>query len=374
MAASAPTVRVRAACLAAVLLVLACNHTDPFSTPPYGTTNPFDPSPPVRLTLNQGPDRDPAWRPDGTGLLYSTQLLGRPDADVCLAELPPTGGTQRRLDCDVSGGGPDQTEAVATPALSSEGRLAFVRASSSVGGSNPSLEQLVVAPTLDPAGASAVQHIPYTIPGEPPHSAVTHVGWLTPERLVFVGGLADYHRECSFCVLDTTVTGLKVVLLDLASGGGPVALPGTDYASSAAPGSADEVYFTLGGDTRVYRRILSTGATDIVHDFGSEGIARDVDVAGGRMAAVVGGRVAFGADLRLGLVQWDSGGVVHVVDLSTGGDAALAGPGLFRHPVISPPDGGVVAEGYPLIIRDLGGGVMDTTVSRSGDLYLFEAP
>ena len=34
------------------LLVLACGHTEPFSTPPYGTTEPFDPTPPVRLTLN----------------------------------------------------------------------------------------------------------------------------------------------------------------------------------------------------------------------------------------------------------------------------------------------------------------------------------
>jgi hypothetical protein len=374
MASTAPTVRPHAAMLATLALALACNHTDPFSTPPYGTTTPFDPTPPARLTLNQGPDRDPVWRQDGSGVLYSTQLLSRPDADVCLAELPATGGTQRRLDCDVSGGGAAVTEVIATPALSSEGRLAFVRASSSVGGSNPSLEQIVVAPTLDPTGASEVQHIPYTIPGEPAHSAVIHLRWLTAERLVFVGGLVDYFRECRLCVLDTTVSGLQVVLLDLASGAGPAPLPGTDYASSAAPGTADEVYFTLGGDSRVYRRTLSSGATDVVHDFGGEGIARDVDVAGGRLAAVVGGRVAFGMDARLGPIQWDSGGVVHVVDLSSGGDVALAGPGLFRHPVISPAGGGVVAEGYPLIIQDLGGGLTDTTVSRSGDLYLFEVP
>src|SRR5262245_52479046 len=84
------------------LLALACSHTDPFSVPPYGTTQPFDPTPPVRLTLNEGADRQASWLPDGSGIVYSTQQLGRPDADVCLAELPPTGGTQRRLVCDLT--------------------------------------------------------------------------------------------------------------------------------------------------------------------------------------------------------------------------------------------------------------------------------
>ena len=55
------------------LLVLACGHTEPFSTPPYGTNQPFDPTPPVRLTLNTGPDRGASWLPDGSGILYSAQ-------------------------------------------------------------------------------------------------------------------------------------------------------------------------------------------------------------------------------------------------------------------------------------------------------------
>ena len=28
------------------LLAHRCGHTDPFDTPPYGTTQPFDPTPP----------------------------------------------------------------------------------------------------------------------------------------------------------------------------------------------------------------------------------------------------------------------------------------------------------------------------------------
>jgi hypothetical protein len=73
-------------------------------------------------------------------------------------------------------------------------------------------------------------------------------------------------------------------------------------------------------------------------------------------------------------VQWDSGGVVHLITLPDGADAALAGPGLFRRPRISPSGGSLVAEGYPLIITDLPDGSADTTVSRDGDLYLFGLP
>jgi hypothetical protein len=111
----------------------------------------------------------------------------------------------------------------------------------------------------------------------------------------------------------------------------------------------------------------------VVHDFGASGVARDVHAVGNRVTAVVGGRVAFSVDPRAGPVQWDSGGVVHVVELGETGSLALDTPGrLYRRPALSPDGGRIVAEGYPLIIT---GPVNapDTTVSRSSDLYLFGA-
>lgn len=356
---------------ASVCLALACGHTDPFSTPPYGTTQPFDPTPPVRLTLNLGADRSPSWLPDGSGIIYSSQQLGRSDADVCLAELPATGGTQLRLVCDLSRLGSDTNNAIESPAVSADGRLAFVKAASTIGGTNPSRERLSVAPTLDAANAAEVQIIPYTPPGEPTRTGIQALRWLGTDHLIFVGGLATTHSDCVRCPVDTIASGLKVDLLDLA-GGVLSPLPGTDFASGlSVGGSGDEIYFTLSGDTRVFRRTLSSGETAVVHDFGAAGIARDVHVVGGRLVAVVGGRVSFTVDPALGPVQRDDGGVIHVVDLASDGDLPLAsGDRLFRRPAISPGGDRIVAEGYAIVAVT----GPDTTVSRASDLFLFPTP
>jgi hypothetical protein len=373
----------RPALAVGALLALACGHTDPFSAPPYGITQPFDPAPPVRLTLNQAADRGPSWLPDGSGILYSAQQLGRPDADVCLAELPAGGGTQRRLICDLTSRGSDTTNAIESPTVGEAGRLAFVKASSSIGGQNPFREEVAVAQGLDPASASEVQRIGYTIPGEPQHSAVTHLRWQSATSLAWVGSAVAYRRTCAACRADTIVTGLKAVVADLsAPDTPPVAVPGTEYASGVSPGpSADELYYTVGGDGRVFRRLLSSGDVSVVHDFGPGAIVRDVHLVGGRLAAVVGGRVTFSADPILGPTQWDSGGVVHLVELSSGADVTLGGLGavLFRRPALAPAGDRLVAEGYPLILQNVidpatGNHVVDTTVDRTGDLYLFTLP
>jgi hypothetical protein len=353
------------------LLVLACGHTEPFTTPPYGTTQPFDPTPPVRLTLNTGPDRGASWLPDSSGILYSAQQPARSDFDVCLAELPPDGGTQRRLLCDLPSAASGQTDAMESPVAGAGGRLAFVQASGLVGNPNPSLERLAVAPALDASNAVEVQRIPYTLPGEPTHSGISQVRWLGESRLLYLAEGVVYRTPCVQCPIDTIATGLDVALLDLsAPGSSPVVLAGTDFASGASPGpTSDEVYYTLDGDTRVYRRVLSTGEQSIVHDFGPAGIVRDVHVAGGRLTAVVGGRVNVAPDAELGQIQWDSGGIVHVVDLASDDDVSLNDVShLFRRPVLAPAGDRVVAEGYPVTVHG------DTTVGRSGDLFLFATP
>jgi hypothetical protein len=362
-----------------LLLLLGCGHTEPFGSPPSGNDGPFDPTPPVRLTLNRGPDRGAAWLPDGSGIVYSAQQLGRIDHDVCLALMPSGGGTQRQLTCNLTPTGGDSTDAVEAPAPGSDRRLAFVAVGSPIDAIAATGTAIVLGSVTDPANRTRLQLLPYTIPGEGLHSGASQLRWLSSSRLMYLAERVDYHLHCERCVeWDTLTTGVDIAWLDVSQPGAlPRTIPGTDFASGVSAGaSEDEIYYSLNGDPRVYRQTLSTGAVAVAHDFGPAGGARDVHVVGNRMAAVVGGRLAFGIDPAFGPTAWDSGGVLHIVDLQTGGDVILDPAGLYRRPQISPTGSAVIAEGYPLIITqstDPGGG-LDTTVSRRSDLYLFGQP
>ena len=358
-----------------LLPLLGCGHTEPFGTPPTGTDQPFDAARPVRLTFNLGPDRGAAWLPDGSGILYSSQQLGRRDHDVCLALIPPRGGSQRQLTCDLSPTGADTVDAIESPAPAPDGRLAFFGQSSRLGSIPPGSSAIYLGSLSDPANRVTLRPVPYTLPGGPLHSGVSRLRWLSATRLVYLGERVDFMQHCDRCVeWDTVTTGLNLVSLDVTQPNAtPQIIPSTDNASSLSLGAnEDEIYFTLNGDARVYRQTLSTGVVSVAYDFGTAGTARDVNVMGTRMAAVVGGRVIFGTDPRFGATQWDSGGVLHLVDLEAGTDVALDGPGLFRRPQISPSGSGVVVEVYPLLFGI--GDPPDTTVSRSGDLYLYGQP
>lgn len=325
--------------------------------------------------MNEGPDRGAAWLPDGSGILYSTQQLGRRDRDVCLALIPSTGGSQRQLTCDLSPTGVDSTDAVESPAPAPDGRVAFVARVSRIQAITPENTSISVGRLANPTDRTRVQAIPYTIQGGLLHSGASQLRWLTPDQLLYLGERVDYQHTCDTCVeWDTTISGVDVVSLNIGQPGSiPQRIPGTENASGVSAGAtADQIYYTVSGDSRVYRRTLSTGVVEVSHDFGAAGLARDVHVVGNRMAAVVGGRITYGIDPAFGPTQWDSGGVVHVVDLESGADVPLDGPGLSRRPQLSPSGTGLVVEVYPLIIS--GANPPDTVVSHRSDLYLYGLP
>ena len=62
--------------LCLVISASACSHSEPFANPETGE-EPFDPGPPVRLTVNPAHDGSPSWLADGSGILYSAQQLDR---------------------------------------------------------------------------------------------------------------------------------------------------------------------------------------------------------------------------------------------------------------------------------------------------------
>jgi hypothetical protein len=351
--------------LALALLVAACGHEAPSTPGVYPPNQPAGTGSLVRVTFNPGVDLWPSWLPDGRGFLYTVERIDRDDLDRCLALLPAAGGTIEREICDRVPAADDSVDAYTAAAVSSDGRVAYVRATASLSVGwpvAPLAQQLVVAPLDHPDRAQVLQTIPYPGPSGRLQQAVSQVSWLGDSTLVFVGQKVDYPAVCSNCTLrDTLATGLEVVRLDF-HGPAPVLtmLPGTDQASSVTAAGDDTVYFTVNGDSRVFRLQVSSGALSTSHDFGAGNIARDVAVAAGRLVAVVGGKVSFVDDPALGLVQRDSGGTLVVVDLASGAETALTPPlEFYRHAALAPDGRHVVVE------RLLG---------RTTDLYLLEVP
>ncbi len=355
-------------------LPAACSHSEPFSNP-QGTETPFDPGPPARLTLNPAHDGNAAWLADGSGLLYSTQQVERVDDDVCLAELPPTGGSQRRLVCDIPGA-KSTTDAAQWPALAADGRIALVAAGNgTLGGTSPVFLDIGLAPSLDALTLQTVRTLPLTPTAGVQQDYAGYLRWLTETRLVYVGQRFRPVRACPdvACPLDTLLYGTEVTVLELA--GGPAtatAVPATAEATGvAAIDDGRSILYTLANDSRVYRRVLASGEVTVFHDFGPAGIARDVHAAGSRVAAVVGGRVAYGLHPTMGPTQWDSGGVLHLVDLSGEVEVVLeTALRLYRRPAVSPDGTQVVAEGFTVTVSGPPADP-DSTVSKSGDLFLF---
>ncbi|MDF3052466.1 MAG: hypothetical protein K0S19_571, partial [Geminicoccaceae bacterium] len=165
------------------LSLLGCGHTEPFTATPPGTDQPFEIGPPARLTVNSGPDRGAAWLPDGSGILYSTQQLERPDNDVCLALIPPSGGSQRQLSCDLTPTGADTTEAIEFPAPTPDGRLAFVALGSPINAITPRTVAISIGSQVNPSDRTGLQPLPYTLPSGTLHSGASQLRWLSPDTL-----------------------------------------------------------------------------------------------------------------------------------------------------------------------------------------------
>jgi hypothetical protein len=83
-------------------------------------------------------------------------------------------------------------------------------------------------------------------------------------------------------------------------------IPGTSLASSVQPTpDGKAIYYTVADSSVVYRMDLATTNVQVVHDFGAAGIARDVQVSGNRLVAIVGGDITFTNDPVLGPITRD---------------------------------------------------------------------
>ena len=357
------TIRSRIRFVVAVIAGLgACEHSAPFRPEAYGPTGPLGTGSPLRLTFNPGQDLDPAWLHDGSGVVYTGERRDRADRDRCLAFMPAGGGAITRSVCRTSAAD-DTLNVFEDAAFSANDSVVYVRASTerflqSIG---PDAQQLVVAAAAAPNDARVLQGIPFTAPWGTTYDALSHIAWLGPGRVAAVGERVTYPRACKTCPADTVRTGIGIVIVDFTSAAPVLArLADGDSASSlAAAANGDTLYFTRDGDSRVYRHAFTSGLTDTLYDFVS-GIARDVSVANGKVAAVVGGAVSYAVDSVLGGSQPDHGGPVYL--LVTGSAAAQIGDPAwrFRRPALSP-------DGAHLVVAAW-------NVSASADLWLFQLP
>lgn len=269
-----------------LLIGAGCNHVEPGAADLTGNSGPFDAGPPLRLTLNPGPDRWPSWTADGRTIWYSYQDLERDDQDYCLAPIAATGGTRGFGICrNTPPAAAESLDVMASPAVRGE-RLAWIRltsASADLAGP-PSDAEIVVAPAATPDTPLELAHFPAaTVNGF--ISFPEDVQWLDDSTLVFIGGQMTYNSLTG----DTAVCGAGIGMLRIGAGGGTTTwLGGARTAQTVAVGSEPgELLFTRISDSRVYRMTLPDTTATPVFDFGGAGAVMSLRVAGGRMLAVL---------------------------------------------------------------------------------------
>ena len=335
----------RHALLLVATVLCGCAHERPVTTAPSDFEQPFAAGEPLRLTYSQGNDRTPQWAADAGHIMYAFDGGRRIDSILtgCVGALPAAGGSITNEICDAD---PTLLSNVEMrpywPARQANGATAFVRQYWRGVGLNPIASDLALQHGGSNQTTTSAFIIPYfATPTGRTHSGISHLQWLDAHHLLYVGRVQLNSTK------ERVNSGLEIAIVDPDSGIGSLAVvPATLYASSVARGAtADTIYYTIGGDSLVYRRTLSTGAIDTVFDFGPLGIARDVQVKNGKLVAVVGGAVSFHAHPTYGMVQDDNGGPIYAATLPNGTPVRLADTvNAYQHLALAPDGAHVVAE------------------------------
>ncbi len=308
--------------------------------------------------------------------MYSSEREDRRDHDRCLAVLPSEGGTITRRYCPTDLREDDSTNLMESPAISPDGKIFFHQVTSWIGQQKLGESSLRVANADDPIKSTQITLVPYTASNGRIHSSIRSPAWTSPTTVIYLAEQLFFQGSTFFP--DTFFTGLDIVRLDL-SGASPVfeAIAGTQYASSVAVTSEPNViYYTLGGDSKIYRQDLTSHQVTTVYDFGAGNIARDVTIRGNTLVAVVGRSVLYQFEAAHdGYVQRDEGGDLHFVDLANAlRDSVSTDSVLFRHPVLSPDGHRVVVEVTPYAPVHVGPISDYNATNHRSDLWLFDLP
>lgn len=223
--------------LAAVLLLMGCEHTAPFEAREPELLGPSNGQLPIRLTYNPAEDRDPAAGPDM--IVFSRLEPGRTDLDRCLAFLPTGGGTLTQLAC---AGGPHAdsiTDGWLQPAVSAHGQIAYVRERATFPAIAPTARHLVVAPVAAPDSVSAEVLVLFQAPDGRRVTALRELQWSGAD-LRFVMGQDSFPRVAG--VFDTLFTAISLAELT-PTVGVPRPIAGTEGAYAHAPAPDGGIWF-----------------------------------------------------------------------------------------------------------------------------------
>ena len=354
-----------------LLLVLGCDHAEPFAVSDPAVDGPFAPGAVVRLTF--GPGISPAtWVPSGDTLVMAARDQDRGEGDVCLFLLPARGGTRRRLACSTGHAQSDSIEIFAAPSVSASAMLAFTYFHRRVAGSTFGS---IRSSLLDaPHEASELTSLPFSAGGRLFQKA-TDLGWQDDGSLTFVGWTDEVlERTCNGIPCDELLR-IPYGVFRAVPGAGVTAVPGTHLVTSATPDGNGGLLATFPGNDHLWR-ISPAGDSVAVHDFGNASGVRDADFRAGKVAVIVGGNWTDAVD-DIGLMRTDAGyGDLVVVDLASG-TVTRVGPAdmLFRDPALSPDGRSVVATGTQFTTIPLGMGLFDTVMTRpDGDLWRIDLP
>ena len=366
--------RTRLPVTGAALLLLAsvlgaCDHSSPFTPRDNSIDGPLIDGDPVRLTY--GGAANPAWTPDGDGVVVPFAEGGRPDGDVCLAMVPAAGGTIRHLVCHVGPLTTDTVDILAMPAVAEDGRLAFVRRSRPLGTVNDRERWIAFVPWDDPAAESRVRSVPFQSSAGAQLTSIGAVRWAGDDRLIFLARGETLVAPCPTCDPILVESGRRIVSVDL--GGATPQYTEIETAGNPVGVAADgnDIYFVLAGDTRVYRQTGTAGAPAVVHDFVGRTMVRDIDVAGGRLVAVTDGFAIQFDDTPDGTLIQSGPGDLYLVDLSSGSEQQLERSNLrFAAPALSPSGEEIAVAGVPVAVTELG----DVAISGPADVWRFGEP
>jgi hypothetical protein len=365
-----------------VLAPAACDHGEAWSPSEVAPT-PERAGMPRRLTFNPEGDHWPVFLRDGSAIGYSYHPLDRTDRDRCLAFIPPGGGRIIRQVCQKDLHETDSVNVVSTHGVSPGGRLAMMVESGNPGIAFPDFRGMWLG-RMEGGPMRLIRPFPYLNPTGQVHHSASGITWPNDSTMVYLAMYFSYSPAIQQIPADTEYTGIELVQLGLRGDSvvSQLVIPGTAGTTSLAGGPGDTVYFTRGGDSRVYALATGSGLVSTLYDFGPLGIARDVQVAGGTLAAVVGGRVRSYFRPTWGIqAQADSGGSIYTVRLPSGapqlvvsmGAEKVPGTPVYRHIALDPQGQHLVAERMRFIARHFFA-FSDTVVSKESDLWLFDVP